>query len=152
MQRINAFGLSLTTLLVVLATPYGLHGQPSGNLAVSSVQAIASSPLLDVQGSLTPDDEVVEFDEGDRLIDVYAFEGSTGQLVSITLDSSDFDTLVLLLGPDGEVIDGNDDINQDNLNSRLDLTLPQNGTYSVVVTSVEFEGQGNYQLTVLPQL
>ncbi|MBE9080368.1 PPC domain-containing protein [Romeria aff. gracilis LEGE 07310] len=143
--------LSLATLLVSLAAPFGLRQLSNGEVSFSSLKAIAAAPLLQIQDELNEEDELVEFDEGNRLVDLHRFDGTEGEAVSISLESQDFDTYLLLSGPDGEVIDSNDDISADNLNSKLELTLPQSGSYRVFVTSVEYEGQGSYELTVLPE-
>ena len=50
---------------------------------------------------------------------------------------------------EGNIIEQNDDVNEQESNSRLEITLPDNGTYSVIVNAYEQGGEGNYTLTVL---
>ncbi len=66
---------------------------------------------------------------------VYTFEGSAGDVVTITLESPDFDTFVILLDANGDEIAADDD-SAGNLNSRIEaFELPEDGTYSIVVSS-----------------
>ncbi|MEM6426693.1 MAG: pre-peptidase C-terminal domain-containing protein [Cyanobacteria bacterium P01_H01_bin.119] len=78
--------------------------------------------------------------------DQYRFEGSSGQTVSISMTSEDFDPLLVLLGPDGEEVAMNDDFGG-TLNSNIVFTLPTTGTYTVIARS--FSGQGgDYAVSV----
>lgn len=92
--------------------------------------------LLQQQGTLAP------------MEDTYTFEGEQGQTMTIELQSEDFDPVLLLKGPDGEVFTSNDDYGG-TLNSTIVVELPDTGTYSAVASS--FSGQGgNYQIEVRP--
>ena len=81
----------------------------------------------------------------------YKFTGESGQRVTIELTalSDDFDVKLTLLGPDETLVASNDDIDfqNNNLNSRIEATLPTNGAYTVVVSDVGFGG-GDYELTL----
>lgn len=92
--------------------------------------------MLKQQGTLAP------------MEDTYSFEGEAGQAMTIDLESEDFDTVLLLRGPDGEVLTSNDDFGR-NFNSRIVIELPETGTYSAVATSFSNQG-GNYQIEVRP--
>ncbi len=99
-------------------------------------QAALAQTLLQQEGMLAP------------MEDAYPFEGDAGQTMTIELESEDFDTVLLLKGPDGEVITSNDDYGG-TLNSTIVFELPEAGTYSAVASS--FSGQGgNYQIEVRP--
>ncbi|MFO7320418.1 MAG: hypothetical protein DIU68_001680 [Chloroflexota bacterium] len=87
---------------------------------------------------------------------LYNFEGTAGQLVSITLVSDDFDPLLVLIGPDGQELTINDDGGPGSLNSRIGpYSLPEDGEYTIVVdtyshyygTSTRSDG-GEYVLTL----
>ena len=104
-----------------------------------------------MQDRLGPHKQVVEFDEGDRFAASHPFNGTAGQAGSITLESSDFDPILLLLDAEGERIASSDDISQTNTNSRIDITLTATEPYYLLVTSYEIEGQGDYRLAVVPQ-
>ncbi|MEL6262015.1 MAG: pre-peptidase C-terminal domain-containing protein [Cyanobacteria bacterium J06626_6] len=99
-------------------------------------KAALAQALLQQQGTLAP------------MEDAYTFDGEAGQTMTIELQSEDFDTILLLKGPDGEIITSNDDYGG-TLNSTIVVELPTAGTYSAVASS--FSGQGgNYQIEVRP--
>jgi thiol-disulfide isomerase/thioredoxin len=84
--------------------------------------------------------------------DVYSFEGSAGDEVTIDMNSTegDFDAYLVLFGPDGERIAENDD-GPNPPYSQIVTTLPENGTYILVATRfLERDGftQGGYNLVV----
>ena len=80
--------------------------------------------------------------------DLHSFEGRAGQTVTITLESDEFDTYLVLLDAQGGAIEQNDDAREGNTNSMLRVTLPSSGTYRVVVNSYDNTGNGRYTLTV----
>lgn len=77
---------------------------------------------------------------------LYTFEGTTGQTLTITLDSSNFDPVLQLLAPDETEIASNDDFGG-SFNSKIIVTLPADGTYTVVARSFSDQG-GDYDLVV----
>lgn len=99
-------------------------------------KAAFAQALLQQQGTLAP------------MQDTYTFEGKVGQVMTIELKSEEFDTLLLLNGPDGQVITSNDDYGG-TLNSTIVLKLPTSGEYSAIASS--FAGDsGSYQIEVRP--
>lgn len=64
----------------------------------------------------------------------YTFTGEAGTLVTISLSSEDFDTLVELLEADGTEV-GRDDDGGSGLNSLLTIDLPNDGVYTINVRS-----------------
>lgn len=79
--------------------------------------------------------------------DVYTFEGTAGDNVSVVLESSAFDPYLGLVTPSDEIIQNDDwDSRQDM--SRIDLTLPESGRYRVVSTSYRPGDSGAYDLVV----
>jgi hypothetical protein len=81
--------------------------------------------------------------------DLYTFEGRQGQQVRIALDRpgrSRLDPYLELLGPDGRTIAEDDDSGGE-LNSLIQLTLPQTGTYTIVARGLG-DTAGPYVLTV----
>ncbi|QQE64539.1 hypothetical protein GFS31_12200 [Leptolyngbya sp. BL0902] len=77
---------------------------------------------------------------------VHTFEGQAGQVVTITLESEDFDPVLTLQNAAGEEIAFNDDFGG-SLNSRIVAELPASGTYRVVARSYSGNG-GDFSLTV----
>ncbi|MBT9313060.1 trypsin-like peptidase domain-containing protein [Leptothoe kymatousa] len=78
---------------------------------------------------------------------VHSFEGQAGQRISITMSSRQLDSYLLLYGPNQEYLGENDD-NSNSRNARLDITLPNSGTYLVFANSYGAREQGQYELTV----
>jgi len=84
--------------------------------------------------------------------DRYAFSGSTGQQISITLDSSTYDTYLYLLGPNGAVVTSDDD-GGPGTNSRIPAnsgfyTLPSSGVYTIESTTYTSTRTGAYTLAI----
>ncbi|MCB8944938.1 MAG: pre-peptidase C-terminal domain-containing protein [Ardenticatenaceae bacterium] len=82
--------------------------------------------------------------------ELWSFEGTEGQSVTINLAASvdSLDTYLILIGPDGEVIDENDDFG-DSFDSRLeDVALPTAGTYLIVVRGFDESSVGAYTITL----
>ena len=95
-------------------------------------------------GSLDASDPV---GDGGSLEDAYEFYASEGQTLSITMDSDDFDTLLRLRGPNGEIIAQNDDRPGGGLNSGINSRAPTTGSYTALANSYNGEG-GAYVLVI----
>lgn len=102
--------------------------------------------LLKTAGTLSETSDA-RLEDG-SLYDAHQFSGSSGQQVTIILESRDFDPYLILLDPDGERIDENDDISRTNLNSRLVVILPSTGTYTLYANSYDAAKSGAYDVTV----
>lgn len=75
----------------------------------------------------------------------HAFTGEAGQAVTIDLASSDFDTYLILIGPNGQRLIHDDD-GGEGTNSRINVILPMTGTYQVLANSYLPAATGTYQL------
>lgn len=106
---------------------------------------LAQRPILQEQGRLT--NRSSRLRDGSRY-NLYEFSGEAGQEVRIQLDSSDFDTYLILIGPDDQPLAENDDRTSGDTNSELVLTLPATGTYRVVANAFDSRGRGDYQVAV----
>ncbi len=105
-------------------------------VAGATHRAAIAQTVLQQQGTLAP------------MEDTYTFEGEMGQSMTIELQSEEFDTILQLKGPNGEVLTSNDDYGG-TLNSTIVLELPESGTYSAIASS--FSGQGgSYQIEIRP--
>jgi tetratricopeptide (TPR) repeat protein len=114
----------------------GLAGAALLGTAFMPGSPARAQTILDQQGSLRPSQ------------DEYTFDGEAGQVIAITMTSSDFDTVLSLLSPSGEEIAFNDDFGR-TLNSTIVTAIPEDGEYTVVARS--FSGQGgDYTLSVRP--
>lgn len=80
-----------------------------------------------------------------------SFTAEAGQMLSIAasaVSGSSADPLLVLLGPDGAPLVGDDDSGV-NLNAIIrDFTLPVGGTYTLVLSHAGGEGEGALELTV----
>ena len=71
-----------------------------------------------------------------------------GKTYVIDMTSAQFDTFLRLEDEQGKVLAENDDISEDNLNSRIVFTAPAAGSYRIVATAFEQRGTGAYTLTI----
>ncbi len=83
---------------------------------------------------------------------LFTFEAKQGQSVNIVLQSTDVDTYLLLLAPNGEIYDLDDDgFDVFGTNSRLpalsgNLQLPVAGKYTIVATTYDPDEVGNFSV------
>ncbi|MBE9062592.1 PPC domain-containing protein [cf. Phormidesmis sp. LEGE 11477] len=99
-------------------------------------QAALAQVVIQQEGRLAP----VE--------DTYSFEAEAGQIMTIELQSEEFDPILVLKGPSGEVLISNDDYGG-TLNSTIVIELSEAGTYSAIASSFSGLG-GSYQIEVRP--
>ena len=107
-------------------------GEPVAELGVGS----------EFLGFLDQDSDVIHR----GLAEAFAYEGRAGQEVAFELVSAEFDAYLYLTGPGLDIL--YDDDGGGNLNSRLEATLPEAGTYTVVVSSADGAG-GAFSLRIL---
>jgi hypothetical protein len=126
---------------------YELRMEFGGGDAVATRQrdVVALQMGQSTSGRLEPGDRQLASGEYG---DVYVFEGATGQAVSIDMSSTEFDTYLQLQTPAGEKID-NDDY-EGRSDSRIDVTLRENGRYRILTTSYSPGEMGGYQLALSP--
>jgi hypothetical protein len=82
----------------------------------------------------------------------YRFQGTAGQRVVATMESTDFDTYLIVgrvVGPLMDELKSDDDGGGDT-NSRLRVTLPADGTYLVVAQSFSEDGAGSFSVGLQP--
>ena len=96
------------------------------------------------QGTLQEGDEVIPNDGS--FYDSYPISGKAGDTFAISLESQDFDTFLAVMDKEGNIIEQNDDIDEQNSNSKLELTLPNDGDYTVIVNTYDQGGTGDYIL------
>lgn len=103
-----------------------------------------------VQGTLARTDQMLA---DSSYFDTYTYQGRQGERVRIALSSSAFDTYLSV----GQVVDGryqevekNDDIDNENTNSVVDVVLPRTGTYQIRANSYLKHQTGAYTLQLRP--
>jgi hypothetical protein len=120
---------------------YTLSATDPIDLATLSTDGRALQLGVDYPGMLNDADPVVE----GRPLQAWALEANAGQTVTIDLMSDDLDSYLQLVGP-GLSLMTNDD-GGDGLNSRLDVSFPQDGVYRVIASSLG-GATGSYTLRV----
>jgi hypothetical protein len=98
------------------------------------------------EGKLEQGDLVIA-DDG-SLYDYYPMQGNAGESFTIHLESDEFDAFVALVDSNGKTVGENDDISQEDSNSELKVTLPEDGVYNVIVNTYDENGTGSYVLKV----
>jgi hypothetical protein len=128
--------------------------------AISALCAVAALSAQPVQAALVPIDISIAYFqnsksgslstghlfENGRYATMYRFKGSAGQQVRLYLNSSEFDTYLVLGTEDGTDLADNDNMNTNSTNSEIVFTLAANGTYMVMVTSKSEGQKGSYTL------
>ncbi|MBS0016569.1 MAG: trypsin-like peptidase domain-containing protein [Arthrospira sp. SH-MAG29] len=97
----------------------------------------------EVRGVLAEDANVLPVDNS--FYNLYTFEGEAGQQVIIDMMSDDFDSYLILLDIDGNEL-AQDDDGGGNTNARIQVTLPDTGTYTLLANSYQAGETGNYRL------
>jgi pre-peptidase len=122
------------------ATPFFVPGDPDcGQFGV------LTCPGSSAGAQLTTGD--CRLSDG-SFFDVFRFSGTQGQAVTITLTSGAFDTYLFLLDPDGNSFLENDDFAGGGTNSRLQVSLPSTGAWTVLANSFELNRFGPYRLSL----
>lgn len=75
----------------------------------------------------------------------YAFEGQADDAITIEMTSNNLDAFVQLLDEDGELV-GEDDDSGQAFNARLQITLPTDGTYTIIASKRIGNPIGTYTL------
>ncbi len=79
--------------------------------------------------------------------DSFVFDARGGERLEISLSSSDFDPVLRISGP-GLSESNDDDAESGGLNSRLEVTLPRAGRYTITATTYDRDETGAYLLQV----
>jgi tetratricopeptide (TPR) repeat protein len=74
--------------------------------------------------------------------------GKTYVIEMISPDLKALDPYLVLKDATGKTLAENDDISDNNLNSRIIFTAPKDGNYRIVATSFEQRGSGNYTIII----
>jgi hypothetical protein len=115
---------------------------------INTTEVAATQPYDLLKSGILQDGDTVIPSDG-SLYDAYIWEGKQGESLTVTLESEDFDTYLAVQDPEGKIIAENDDFSQGNSNSTLNLTLPVDGVYRLIVNSYDPQGRGKYTITVI---
>ncbi len=108
-------------------------------------QNSAHQPVLLEQTGILAEGNAT-LDDG-RLYDAYFFQGQAGQIVKITLDSTAFNTYLILEDASGEQIAVNND-GSNSANAEIVIQLLEEGQYRVFATAYSAGERGAYRLTI----
>lgn len=122
-------------------------GMASRGVGAADLEALpvvgTLSPGYGHQGTLTSDDPVLD----DSYAHAWELHGSAGETLTVELISDDFDCYLYLTGPGLDVL--SDDDGAGSLDSRIEVTFPETGTYRVVATTFGDFGTGAYRVRTI---
>lgn len=147
----GSYSRSLLSLELAESGTYTVHvtsfdSAATGSYTLEMLDAVPAGGGEDqvYSGTLAAGDTTYQDGE---YFDTYTFSGSPGQTVTIELDSSEFDTYLVLDTPSGEN-QANDDAEDGSTHSQLVVQLSEVGTYSVHATSYGAAETGDYELRI----
>ena len=118
-------------------------------------QTMAAIPAPGAMGVIAAGQtQLGRLEQGDRMMtdstwaDLWQFQGTAGQMVTLELRSAEFDTYLQLLDANNNRLAEDDDSLGD-LDSRIIFRLPSTGTFQVVVNNIgDTRRAGSYTLTL----
>jgi len=134
------WGLDTPRIHAILAVSYAAFGDH----ATAATEIATSISLVTTElvptAPLAPGDSV-SLDLAPGRVYAIPIEAAQGETVSITTSSTDFwDSIAVLVGPDGTPLVGADDVN--GYMAAFDWVAPQTATYTLQVTSFEAVSTG----------
>jgi len=84
----------------------------------------------------------------DDVTATHHFEGSDGDRVEIGMTSSEFDTFLIVTGPNGDEVVAENDDGASGPNSATLIELPADGVYTIWAGSFSGDATGEYTLTL----
>lgn len=98
--------------------------------------------------------DTFSFKDGDRTLPngsyyhSHQFSAEQGETIEIEMTSQEVNsTLILINEKDETILAQNDDISENNINAKLEVTIPQNGDYILIATPYDVGETGEYTLT-----
>ncbi|MEM9452102.1 MAG: trypsin-like peptidase domain-containing protein [Cyanobacteria bacterium P01_E01_bin.6] len=125
---------------------YRLQVSANADSPANTNPTVRAGLLLQEEGFLGQGSSVLQSDGS--LYQEHSFFAEAGQQVTVVLESNEFDTYLILIGPDEQVIEQNDDAAPGNLNSAITVTLPVTGTYRAIANAYDSSGRGRYSIRV----
>ncbi|MFN8371333.1 MAG: pre-peptidase C-terminal domain-containing protein [Anaerolineae bacterium] len=151
-SQINEFELDADGTYTIVARGYSTSASGDYTLSLDA-EGVERADNEDDQQPNAADGTALEYgDSVDGQLDQnqqsWTFEGEEGDVITISLESDDFNTYVEIYTEDGELLES-DNNGGDGSNSLIsELELPQDTTYTIVVSSFRNEGSGAYTLTL----
>jgi uncharacterized protein YkwD len=134
--------------VITLSNNNSETNKPASNRDRPTENPTATKPptrlLMSKNGSLAKGDATLS-DDG-SLYDSYPLKGNAGDAYTIEVNSQEFDPFVAVVDSTGKTVTQNDDASDRDSNCRLQLTLPSDGEYHIIINSYQEKGRGNYNL------
>lgn len=109
----------------------------------------AAGPWQDRYGTIDANDAPYVDDYDSRPADRFPVELATAQTIRVRMNSPELDPYIAVVDGDGQVLAENDD-SDGTLNSQVDFTPPEAGSYTVVATTFSSGDPGPYALRIRP--
>jgi hypothetical protein len=163
MRFLSSTTCAICAALSAIALPLSAQASMTQSLKSDSIaiaKSVPANPVTQPQlaEAIVLLDEVGYLEEGDlvlgsdsSLYDTYTFEGEVDQTVTISATSEDFDTYLVVFDDSENELARIDDIDSDNINSEITLTLPYDGLYVVVVNGFDSTSEGEYTVMVVAE-
>jgi hypothetical protein len=124
--------------LVILAPRFGPANASGGGYILALTQGVQETAGPVGPQSITYGSTVNGVIDNEQVSQTYTFTGSAGDPVRITMEAtpgSSLDCYLELQGPDGAIVEANDDIDPGVVrNSLITVDLPADGTYTIVAS------------------
>jgi len=140
--------LAAILLLLVVSScqdllPSAVEGDDQGDGGVAATETPIPLPQVD----LAYGDNVAEALTSDRG-DLWTFSGESGDVVSITMNSEEFDTFLALFDPSGNYLTCDDDGGEQRNASIIEFPLPSSGVYTINAMGLVPDAGGAYSLMI----
>jgi hypothetical protein len=146
---------TLSTALPLVCAIATLAWSPSEDVQLAAApragdMLLAQDPQIQVvtlgthNGTLAAGDSQLSTGE---YYDAWEFDGTNGQVLRISMYSSELDPYLMVRGPGGTSLD-NDDRQSGDLNAEIVITLPMTGRYQISTTSYQPGETGPYRLQI----
>ena len=133
---------ALVSGLFAMATIYLLFNKP--NLEQQSLSQLKLDNKL--RESLLDHNDMCDNFMEQVYCEEYIFSGERGQTITIEMNSKEFDPYLVIRQPDGNKLAINNDISPQDWNSRVMVTLPQNGKYKAIARTSTVGESGAYTI------
>lgn len=138
----------------VAVTSYGAGATGAYNLTIDHQAAADNASISNdvtrlqdgapVSGELTSSDGTLSQGE---YVDIYSFDAAAGQSITVDMTSSEVDSFLAVILPDGKTIQ-NDDFAGQGSNARVQFNAPAAGRYQVWATTYAGGATGSYQVSL----
>lgn len=113
---------------------------------------VPTLPTPEILPPIENDDDTV-IDTGGELIEDFGYEewivyAESGETLTITMESDELDSYLILLAPDYSTVLAEDDDSLGDYNAVITYTFTESGEYIIVATTYDGWMSGNYQLNV----